>query len=113
MAQPLLIKVYGHVWPIAEQSLQALRPFFSPSEHMDGEEILHYEKDMLRISYEGMYVDMEEMLPMLQSFLQADSQGKVDYIDLEAWTLTRHSIHNGLMTVSSSSLNAVMDYSGF
>ncbi len=113
MAQEILIKVYGHIWPVAEEIVPALRPYFSDSEHMDAEEMLEYDKDMLRLAYEGIYLDMEEVLPLVQRFLQGTSQGKIDYIDLEAWTLTRHSIEQGLMTVSTVSLNSVMDYSGF
>ncbi len=112
MSYNILIKVYGHVWPIAPHSLEALRPYFTDTEHMAIEEMLVYENDMLRLAYEGMYLDMEEVLTTLRPFLQKDSQGKIDYIDLEAWTLTRHRIEQGLMTVSTASLNAVMDYSG-
>ncbi len=108
----VLIKVYGHVWPVAPASLEALRPYFPPSEHMEAEEMLSYENDMLRMAFEGIYMDMEEVLHIVRSFLEKDSQGKIDYIDLEAWTLTRHRIENGLMTVSTASLNAVMDHSG-
>ncbi len=110
MAQEVLIKVYGHVWPISQDIVQALRPHFPSSDHMDDEEMLVYEKDMLRMAFEGIYIDMEEILPIVQSFLQNQSQGKIDYIDLEAWTLTRHSIKQGLMVTNSASLNAVMDY---
>ncbi len=113
MAQDILIKVYGHIWPVSEDIVEALRPHFPASEHMDAEEMLEYDKDMLRLAYEGIYLDMEEILPIIQRFLQAESQGKIDYIDVEAWTLTRHSIQQGLMTVSSTSINSVMDYSGF
>ncbi len=112
MAQEIILKVYGHVWPVAPEILQALRPHFPASEHMEQEDMLHYENDMLRLAYEGIYLDMEEILPVIQSFLQPQSQGKIDYIDLDLWTLTRHSIQQGLMTVSTASLNSVMDYSG-
>ncbi len=112
MTHHVLIKVYGHVWPIAPESVDALKPHFPVTEHDDLEEILCYEKDMLRISFEGMYLDMEEILPLIQSFLQPTSQGKIDYIDLDAWTLTRHTITQGFMTVNTASLNVVMDYSG-
>ncbi len=110
MAQEILIKVYGHIWPISQDIVEALRAHFPSSDHMEDEEMLVYEKDMLRLAFEGIYIDMEEILPIVQRFLQSQSQGKIDYIDLEAWTLTRHTIKEGLMVASSASLNAVMDY---
>ena len=112
MSYNVLIKVYGHVWPISKDVKKKLSPYFIANEHMSAEEMLEYENDMLRISFEGIYLDIEEVLTILKCYLQATSQGKVDYIDLEAWTLTRSSIKNGLISTSSASLNAVMDYSG-
>ena len=112
MKDHVLIKVYGHVWPIEKNVLEALRGYFSDSGHMAMEDMLVYENDMLRISFEGIYFDIEEVMSTLKKYLQATSQGKVDYIDLEAWTLTRYSIDNGIICISSASLNAVMDYAG-
>ncbi len=112
MSYNVIIKVYGHVWPIDPQCLEALKPHFPASEYLDADEMLVHENDMLRMAFEGIYLDMEEVLTIVHRFLQPTSQGKIDYIDLDAWTLTRHRIEHGLMTVSTASLNTVMDYSG-
>ncbi len=110
MSTHVLIKVYGHIWPSTEQFYQALLPQIPTLEQMD--EALELDGDLLRISFEGMYFPLEDVLPIIQSFLNNDSQGKLDYIDLEEWTLTRHSINGVNINTTCRSLNDVMDYSG-
>ncbi len=110
MTQEILIKVYGHVWPVQHSITEDLRPCFPPSEHMEQAEMLEFEKDMLRLAYEGIYFDIDCLLPHLEQHLTPQSQGKVDYIDLEAWVLTRYRIEGTNIIKSSAPLNAVLDY---
>ncbi len=106
----ILIKVYGHIWPTSSDLLNALMPLVPNWEH--SEQVFEIDGDLLRISYEGMYFPLDDVVPVLQSFLKKDSQGKLDYIDLEAWTITRHAITGQNIIISHRSLNDVMDYSG-
>ncbi len=112
MSKHILIKVYGHIWPSTVHLIQSLQPIVPYSEHMNLDEILEHDNDLTRISFEGIYFPLDDVLEVIKTFLQNDSQGKIDYIDLEEWTLTRHTITGKDISISQRSLNDVMDYSG-
>ncbi|ABB39555.1 hypothetical protein Dde_2759 [Oleidesulfovibrio alaskensis G20] len=108
--QHILIKVYGHISPAGEALECALRNEQPQKE--DGTEALERNGDMLLISYEGMYYPIEEVVDIVRQALQPATEGKIDYIDMDAWTLTRYTISAGTMTEATRSLNHVMAYSG-
>lgn len=80
---------------------------------------LFLEGDILRIAWEGVYFPLDEVLQALNNCLPPDAEGKLDYLDLEAWTLTRHALlqnrEAGLrnrFTITTRSLNHILAYSG-
>ena len=80
---------------------------------------LFLEGGMLRIEWEGIYFPLDAMLQTLSASLPPDAEGKLDYLDLEAWTLTRHMLSPGIkegrrdrFRIITHSLNHILDYSG-
>lgn len=67
---------------------------------------------MVSIQYEGMFFPIDELFEALRPCMTPETEGHIDYIDMDEWTLTRHSITNGLVTSNTVSLNHVMDHSG-
>ncbi len=108
----ILIKVYGHVWPISTAVQDILCPFFPQNEHMDSSEMLYMENDMLCMNFEGLYFPLEELLESLTPHLTPHCKGKLDYLDLDAWTLTRHTIEGTQIKHATTSINNVLDYAG-
>ncbi len=108
----VLVKVYAHIWPIHEEALQTWSALLPESPTLSKEEMLCQESDMLKLSYEGIYFPLEDFLATLTPYLHEKSQGKIDYIDLDAWVLTRHTIAGTTIHIRSASLNSVLDYSG-
>ena len=53
------------------------------------ESVFSLEDNILQISYEGDYFPYEEVAKILAKYVSQTSKGKLDYIDLEAWTLQR------------------------
>lgn len=78
----------------------------------ESEGILSLAGNLLNIAYEGCYFPVEEFLAALKPELEAASQGKLDYIDMEKWTLTRYTFNGGLVTFSTRGLNDVLAHSG-
>ncbi len=111
MAEHIIIKVYGHVWPCTSNLMTELMPLM-PFTDQDID-ILSFDKDMLRISYEGMYFPLDEVLQIITQFLVEESQGKIDYIDLEEWSLKRHQIQGKQIILKKGNLNQALDFSGF
>ncbi len=109
MAEHVIIKVYGHIWPCNKSDFESLKPIMPFSE----QDILFFENDMLRISYEGMYFPLDDVIDVIANLLHPKSQGKLDYIDLEEWTLNRHEIKGKHINSKTISLNQALDYSGF
>lgn len=109
MAIPVAIKVYAAFYPVSGPclGLDTLDGLY-PSD----EEWLLYEDDMLRVSFEGLVFPHEEVLSLLKEWLPPEASGKMDVIDLEEWTLTRHVWEGGNFTTASRSLNQVLEYSG-
>ena len=52
------------------------------------------------------------MLDALRPLLCAESSGKIDLIDMEAWTLTRATFSGTEITAKTVGLNHVLAYSG-
>lgn len=110
----VLVKVYGNIYP-APTSLCTLVQEICRSGCIEADTdipVVEHCGDLLRISYEGPYFPLDDLLESLVPRLEAGMQGKIDYIDLEAWTLTRHRIDGLTLHVTSAPLNNVMDYAG-
>lgn len=75
-------------------------------------EIVALEDNLLRISFEGIYFPVEDVLAYIGENMEPDWSGKLDVLDLEAWTLDRHVFQGGAMRHGHAPLNNVLDYSG-
>lgn len=120
MNDGILVKVYGHVWPADASFAAALAQACSTALTHDGQgcadgdlPVCEQDGDMVRLSFEGLYFPLDEVLDVLRSGIGQEQQGKLDFLDLENWRLVRHLIGNGKLEVSSRSLNQVLEYSGF
>lgn len=100
----ILVKVYGNLYPADSNVFKAVQAVCGEAAELDG--------DLLRLSFEGVWFPLEDMLTAIRPHLNASCRGKVDYLDLEAWTLTRHTIIGKEITVACAPLNNVLAYSG-
>jgi len=76
--------------------------------------------DILQITWEGVYFPLDEVLQALSACLPPEAEGKIDFLDLEGWSLTRHVLLQGTkpgqpdrFSIAIRCLNHVMDHSGF
>ena len=60
----------------------------------------------------GRLLPLDDVLDALRPLLCAESSGKIDLIDMEAWTLTRAAFSGTEITVKTVGLNHVLAYSG-
>ena len=100
----ILVKVYGNIYPADSAMFQSLQAICGEAVEMEG--------DLLRLSFEGIWFPLEDVLAALRPCLKSDCQGKLDYLDLEAWTLVRHTFAGTEIQLSRAPLNNVLDYSG-
>lgn len=107
----IIVKVYGYLRPCSENELPPLCAALRVLGEA-GPETLRLSGDLLNISYEGTYFPIEDFLSALSPLLSADRKGKIDYIDMEGWTLTRYSFENGFITTAKGDLNNVLSFSG-
>lgn len=107
----ILMKVYGAFHPTGENVDAALTTLES---QVIGDTPWFYRtNDMVNISYEGIWFPVDDALDLLSTHLAPNSTGKLDVLDLEAWTLTRHLWRGGQFHSSPArDLNSVLDYSG-
>ncbi len=110
----ILVKVYASLFPAdlpcAQALHEALGPFIGRDE---AERSVTLERGLLNLGYEGRYFPLEEALEILLACSARGASGRLDYLDLEAWRMIRHTISLGLVETASASLNNVLDYSGF
>lgn len=106
-----MVKVYGYLRPCPQSAMPQL---LAALRLMGGEaaDALTLEGDLLNVGYEGVFFPVEDFLQALAPLLDTASAGKLDYMDMEAWTLTRYSFENGFITSASRPLNHVLDHSG-
>ncbi len=107
----IFIKIYGAFHPVplsVDEALTTLR-----KQVIGDEEYFFRTNDMINISYEGIWFPLEDALKALGETLPVSATGKLDVLDLEDWTLTRHVWENGEFVSSRPrDLNTILDYSG-
>lgn len=109
MSQPVLVKAYGSLWPADEALAQSLGEILSRAVPPGAVEL---EGDLLRLSFEGVWLPAEEILEEIAKGLKLESKGRLDLIDIENWRLKRSEFLEGRVRSRSAPLNSVLDYSG-
>lgn len=109
--QNIVVKVYGFLRPCSAECFGLLRSSLRVM-GSEADEVLNLQGELLNVAYEGAYFPVEDFLAALAPFLEAASIGKVDYLDMEAWRITRYNFENGFITSSSNDLNNALAYSG-
>ena len=110
----IAVKVYASFYPLAPAEAEALGDALdglAPLVMGDASAVFR-EGDMVRISYEGLYYPVDDALDVLERLLPATAQGRLDFIDMEGWTITRHVYAGGKRTGNIRNLNDVLDHSG-
>lgn len=107
----LMVKVYGFLRPCNESCLASLGSALCLLGDA-AEDVLSLQGDLLNISFEGTFFPIDDFLEALAPCLNSASEGKVDYIDMEAWVLHRHRFEAGKIISSKGDLNNILAYSG-
>lgn len=108
----ILLKVYGGFLPAPEKMDEEILGL----SHLVMGEDSFFERDgnLINISFEGIYFPVDELLEILKGHLLPESEGRLDVMDMEAWTLTRYVWEKNQFEASRPrNLNQVMEYSGF
>ena len=105
--RPVIIKAYGGFSPATSETLEAvqavLRDWFIE------EEAAELKGDLLSIGYEGDAFPDEDIVEALKPFFCEKTWGKLDYIDLEAWTLRRYTFTGGQLGDHTATLDKALD----
>ena len=104
----ILIKVYGSISNATPELFEAAR---KAVESVD-EDAIDMSGSLLTISFEGIYFMIDDFIDAIKPYLSKEHSGRIDYIDIDEWTLTRFWIEGGLITQNTAGLNNVMDHSG-
>ena len=91
-------KTYGHLFPADQHIADAVGAVLSD---WNIPECTELEGDIFRISFEGVFFPLDDVLDALRPLLCAESSGKIDLIDMEAWTLTRAAFSGWVRTATS------------
>lgn len=109
----ILVKVYGSVQPADIDMCARVSEAAQSMGSICGiDECISLEGTLLTVHFEGVFFPIDDVLTALKSTLSPQAEGRLDYIDMDEWTLTRFWIQGGLITHNTTSLNQVMEYSG-
>lgn len=113
MTNCVLLKVYGDVQPATELMYARLNLLCT---QVGIEDALTFEKNGsesgLAVHYEGIFFPIDEFMAVLVPLLEPGSMGKIDYLDLERWGMTRFCIDGNNVDCKNVPLNNVLSYSG-
>lgn len=104
--RPVLVKVYGSLHPAGQPALAAVSAVLADW-YIPG--VAELEGDLLRISHEGEYFPVEDVVEALRPLLSEASEGRLDYLDLEAWTLRRFFFRCGRVSERTASLDRALE----
>ena len=107
----ILVKVYAGLHPADAACADAVRRAGAAALHDSGEAWLFHERDLLRISFEGLYFPEDEVIAALDACLPAQAQGKLDVLDMDGWELRRYAREDGVFRLVRRNLNQVLEYS--
>ena len=110
--QHIFVKVYADLHPVDAACADSVRRAGAAVLHDRAETWLFHERDLLRISFEGLHFPEEEVLAALESCLPAHAQGKMDVLDLDGWELRRYVCEGGTFRLSRRGLNHVLEHAG-
>ncbi len=89
--QNVLVKVYGFLESPDRQGLEncliALQEICT-NWYLDSD-IIELDGNIMTFSFEGTHFPVDDIAKELQKYISEQSKGKLDYLDLENWTLTR------------------------
>lgn len=105
--RPVIIKAYGALSPATDETCEAVRAVLR-SWFLD-EETVELNGDMVTIAFEGDAFPDDEVIEALRPFFCESSWGKLDVIDLEAWTLHRYTFTGGTLSDHSATLDKALD----
>ena len=106
--RPVIVKAYGSFYPASEDALDAVNAVLSSWFIEDAAE---RKKDMLVIGFEGDSFPDEEIIDCLKPFMSGETHGKLDVMDLEAWTLRRWIFSGREAKANTVTLNKALDTS--
>ncbi len=115
MSQPVLLKVYAAFTPATGEDFQKLSDACSSAIAAEDDHgpLVLFSGDLLRISFEGIYFPLDDVVPVIQELAEKKAAGKMDVLDLENWRMTRYQAKgDGRLEKRSAPLNSVLDYSG-
>lgn len=104
--RPVIVKAYGGFSPATEETLDAVRAVLEDWFISDAVEL---EGDLLRISYEGEAFPDEDVVEALKPFFCEKSEGRLDILDLEAWTLHRYFFSYGRLRDHTATLDKALE----
>lgn len=102
-------KTHGHLFPADQHITNAVGAVLSG---WNTPEYTELEGDIFRINLGGVFFPLDDVLGALRPLLCAENSGKIDLIDMEAWTLTRAALSGMEITVKTVGLSHVLAYSG-
>jgi hypothetical protein len=104
--RPVPIKAYASLFPADGAALRAVADALAGWHITDAAELAG---DLLRISHEGEIFPADDVIDALLPFLSAQSEGRLDVIDLENWTLRRVSFTHGKVETRTASLDHALE----
>lgn len=106
MMASIIVKAYASLHPAGKEALEAVNRVLADW-YLEGAASL--EGDLLRISHEGEYFPADEVAEAIRPLLTSASEGRLDFLDLEAWTLRRFFFHHGTVSVREASLDRALE----
>lgn len=105
------VEAYGNLHPVPHTASQAVHRVLADWGLDDSAEV-DFSGDLIRFGVRGVCFPLDDMENALTPYATPASQGKIDLIDREAWTLTRLIFDGTRTTRSTVGLNHVLDYAG-
>ncbi|WP_156908090.1 hypothetical protein [Desulfovibrio cuneatus] len=106
------LKVYAAFAPVPASMEGVLAPLGAQAITENDDPWMWVEGDTLRISFEGVYFPVEDVVEALEANLPPACTGKLDVLLLDDWELHRYVWQGGAFVVGKRSLNHVLSYSG-
>jgi hypothetical protein len=97
------VRIYGELRGVSPEAWDRLRedmPLFGQAD---------LRGSTATIEHEGFMIDLEDVEAFLDAAVPLCSEGHLDYIDNQAWTMARFVIEDGRLRSRKVGLNAVLE----
>ena len=96
------IRVYASITGLSPEQAEALEEEYDFSDS-------RFQDESLELEYEGLFFPIDDFVDSVMELLPPEAEARIDYIDNDDWTITRHTLSDGELTTAHRNIDDMLE----